>query len=185
MRNSSLMNTDDIIDIIDFYEPKLKRREILVTTSIALLVGMVSGTILELNGFSRFLILIIVALFFFPGSLLHEGLHYVFQWYFSKQKPHLGFKFPYPYSALSPTSFITRNQAIWCALAPAVILTLILAIPALFTSLPFRILLLSWAAVELASCYTDLYFTYRLLKHPSSCLLKNVNLRNVLFKPKS
>jgi predicted Abi (CAAX) family protease len=112
-------------------------------------------------------------------------LHYSFQWYFSREKPHLGFKFPYPYSALSPSSFITRNQAISCALAPALILTLILSIPALFTFLLFRVLLLAWASIELASCYNDLYFTYRLLKHPSNCLLKNVDLRNVLFKPKT
>lgn len=179
------MNTQDIIEVIDFYEPPSKWKVGLTTGIIGLIIAIVFGTILELNGFSRLLMFIVVALFFFPGLFLHEGLHYLFQWYFSKEKPHLGFKFPYPFSALSPSSSITRNQAIWCALAPAIILTLILVIPALFSSLLFKILLLAWASIELAGCYNDFYLTYRLLKHPSNCLLKNVDLRNVLFKPKS
>ena len=178
------MNTEDVIDIIDFYEPKLKRRVELTSGIISLLIVIVFGIILELNGFTSLFMLIIVALLL-PGTFLHEGLHYLFQWYFSKEKPHLGFKFPFPYSALSPTSSVTRNQAVFFALAPAFILTPILVIPALFAPLLFKILLLAWASIELATCYGDFYLTYHLLKNPSDCRLKNVNTSNVLFKPKS
>jgi hypothetical protein len=179
------MNTKDVIDIIDFKERKLKLRVELTTGIISLLVVLVFGTILGLNGFSHLLILIIIALFVFPGLILHEGSHYLLQWYFSKEKPYFGFKFPFPFSALSPSSSITRNQAILCALAPVFVVTPILVIPALFAPLLLKILLLAWASIELASCYGDFYLTYRLLKNPSNCLLKNVNLSNVLFKPKS
>jgi hypothetical protein len=178
------MNTKDVIDIIDFNEPKLKRRVELISLIISLPIVMVFGTILELNGFTTLLILIIIALLI-PETIVHECLHYLFQWYFSKEKPHLGFKFPFPYSALSPTSSITRNQAILCALAPAFVITPILVIPALFAPLLIKILLLAWASIHLATCYGDFYLTYRLLKNPSNCVLKNINLSNVLFKPKS
>jgi hypothetical protein len=178
------MDNQDIIDIIDFHEPKLKRRVELTSLIISLPIVMASSIILELNGYTSRFILIILALLI-PGIILHEGLHYLFQWYFSKGKPHLGFKFPFPYSALSPSSSITRNQAVMVALAPALILTPAIVIPALFAPFHIKILLLAWAFIELATCYGDFYLTRRLLKNPSNCLLKNVDLRNVLFKPKS
>lgn len=180
------MNTkDDVIDIIDFNETKLKRKIELTSLIISLPIVLFFGTVLKLNGFSSLFMLIIVALLIIPGLILHEGLHYLFMWYFSKEKPHLGYKFPFPYCALSPTSSITRNQAVLVALAPALILTPILVIPGLLAPLLFKILLLAWASIELATCYGDFYLTYQLFKNPSDCLLKNVNNSNVLFKPNS
>lgn len=178
------MSTQDIIYVIDFHEPKLKRRVNLITGIIALLVVMVFSRILELNGFTSLSILIILGLLI-PETAVHECLHYLFYWRFSKNKPHLGFKFPFPYSALSPTSSITRNQAVFTALAPAFIITPILAIPALFATFLPKILLLAWASLALASCYGDFYVTYRLLNSPSDARVKNVNLANVIYRPKS
>lgn len=180
------MNTQDIdiIEIIDFQEPKLKRRVNLVTGIIALLVVMVFSTILELDGFTSLFILIVLGLLI-PETAVHECLHYLFQWRFTKEKPHLGFKFPFPYSALSPTSSITRSQAILTALAPAFVITPILAIPAPFATFLLKVLLLAWASLALASCYGDFYLAYRLFKSPSDSRLKNVNLANVIYRPKS
>ena len=177
------MNTQNVVDIIDFKERKLKRKVELTSGIINLPIVLIFGTILELNDFSALLLLIIVALLVLPGLILHEGSHYLFQWFFSKKKPYFGFKFPFPFSALSPSSSITRNQAILCALAPVFIVTTILVIPALFAPLLLKILLLAWTSMELATCYGDFYLTYRLLKNPSDCRLKNVDNSNVLFKP--
>ena len=177
------MNIQDVVDIIDFKERKLKRRVELTSGIINLPIVLVFGTILELNGFSPLLLLIIVALLVLPGLILHEGSHYLFQWFFSKEKPYFGFKFPFPFSALSPSSSITRNHAILCALAPVFIVTTILVMPALFAPLLLKILLLAWTSMELATCYGDFYLTYRLLKNPSNCRLKNVDNSNVLFIP--
>ena len=177
-----MMATNNIIGIVDFREPKLKRRVELVSGLAALVAVMVFGTMLELRGFTALYILIIVGLLL-PATLMHEGIHYLFQWHFSKEKPGLGFKFPFPYSALSPTSSVARNQAIVVALAPAFILTPCLVIPALLAPTLVRILLLAWASVELASCYGDFYITHRLLKCPSTCRVRNEHLRNILFMP--
>lgn len=180
------MNTQDtdIIETIDFYQPKLKRRVNLVTGIIALLVTMVFSTILEFNGFTSLFVLIVLGLLI-PETAVHESLHYLFYWRFSNKKPHIGFKFPFPHCALSPTSSVTRNQAVLAALAPAFIITPILAIPALFATFLPRILLLAWASLALASCYGDFYITYRLFKSPSDARLKNINLANVIYRPKS
>lgn len=179
------MHTQNIIDVIDFKERKLKRRIELVSGLINLPIVLVYVTILELNDFSGLYLLIVVALLILPGLILHEGSHYLFQWFFSKEKPYFGFKFPFPFSALSPSSSITRNQAILCALAPAFIVTTILVTPALFFHSLLKILFLAWTSMELTTCYGDFYLTYRLLKNPSNCRLKNVTNSNVLFIPGS
>jgi hypothetical protein len=180
------MNTQDIdtLEIIDFSEPKLKNRVNIVTGIVALLITMGFATVLQLHGFTTLFILIVVALLI-PETVVHEYLHFLFQWHFSREKPHLGFTFPFPYSALSPTSSITRNQAVLSALAPAIVITPILVIPALFATFLLKILLLAWAAIALATCYGDFYLVYRLLRNPSSCRLRNANLTNLIFRAKS
>jgi hypothetical protein len=178
------MDDTVVVEIVDFNQPKLRNRVNLVTVIAAVLITMVSATILQLNGFASQSILIIVALFI-PETLAHEYLHFFFQWHFSKEKPHLGFRFPFPYSALSGASSIARNQAVLTALAPALIITPILVIPALFTTFFFKMLLLAWAFLALASCYGDFYLAYRLLNSPRDSRLKQVNLANVIYRPKT
>lgn len=181
---TNTMATGNIIGIVDFGEPKLKRRVELASGLATLVAVMVFGTMLELRGFTALYILIIAGLLI-PATLLHEGLHYLFQCRLSKERPRIGFKFPFPYSALSPTSSVTRNQAIVTALAPALIITPCLVIPALFAPQLIRVLLLAGASIELASCYGDFYITHRLLKCPSICRVRNEHLRNILFMPVS
>jgi len=172
-----------MIDTIDFKEKKLKRRIELMSGLLILPVVIFFGTLLELNDFPAALLLIIIVLLIFPGLTLHEGSHYLFQWIFSKRKPYFGFKFPFPFSALSPSASITRNQAILCSLAPVFTVILILVVPALFTPLLIRILLLAWVFMELATGYGDYYLTFRLLKYSPNVRLKNIDNSNVIFIP--
>lgn len=179
-----MINTPNIIEIIDFNQPKLKRKLILITAIMSLIIVLLFSVILQLNGFPPLLILNVIP-FLVVTTIFHEALHYFPQWYFSKKRPHLGFTFLGPFSALSPDSSITRNQAILCLLAPTFVLTPIILISVLFASLFLKILLLAWASSELATSYGDFYLTHRLLKNPPNCLIKNVNNANVLFIPKS
>lgn len=178
------MNTQDIIDIIDPNQPKFKRNLLLIYTIACLLIVVVFSKILQLNGFPPLLILLVIPLLI-GGTFLHELFHYFPLWYFSRARPHLGFTSMGLFSALSSGSFITRNQAIVCALAPTFILTTIILITALFASFLLKILLLAWLFSDLVTSYSDFYLTYRLLKNPTNCLYKNVNNTSVLFIPKS
>ena len=173
--------TCEIVDIIDFTERRLARRIEVTAGIINLPIVMCFSAVLYLNGYSPTLMLGILFLLI-PGLYLHEGSHYILQWLFSHKKPHIGFKFPFPYSALSSGCSITRNQAIICALAPLVLVTIALVVPALFVALLPKIIFLAWASIEVPTCYGDLYLIRRLLKHPNDVRLKNVNLRNVLFR---
>lgn len=176
------MSMQNVIGTIDFKEKRLKRRVELTSGLLNLPIVIIFGYLLELNDFPVPLLLIVIVLLIFPGIFLHEGSHYVFQWITSKNKPYFGFIFPFPFSALSPSASITRNQAILCALAPIFTVIVILVVPALFTPLLIKILMLAWASMELTTGYGDYYLTFRLLKYPPNSRLKNIDNSNVLFK---
>lgn len=171
----------DIVDSIDLITSLNNPKTNLTAAIISLLVCSFFGTILELNGYS-YLLMLIILLLLIPGTVVHELIHYLFQWYYSHKKPHLGFKFPFPYSALNTESSYSRNQAIFTALAPFIIITLLLIIPAIFVGFLPRIILFAWASIEGLTCYVDFYFVFRLLKYPSYISVKNINLKNTIIK---
>jgi len=150
------------------------------SASIAIICVMAFGAVLSANGYSTLWILLILALLL-PGTAVHELCHYCFQWVFSGHKPCLGFKFPLPNSAWPLGARITRNQAIISALAPFVIITPLLILPAFFVGFLPRVILLAWASIEAATCFGDFFFVVWLLKHPKNLQLGRVGLCNALF----
>lgn len=169
------------IGSINFTESRHKKRIEMYSSMIALLVVSIYTFILPKSGYSPYLLLIIVVLLI-PGTPLHEGFHFVFQWLFSGSKPYMGFKFPFPYSALAQGTRITRNQAIICALAPFFFITLILMSLSIWFNQPIKMIIQAWAFIEMATCFGDFYLVTWLLKHPSHTKLGNVNLVNTLFQ---
>jgi hypothetical protein len=170
-----------IIDSLNFLDRRISWKIHIATAIISLIIIIISINILTINSLNSYYLALIVILLI-PGTLVHEFLHYIFQWIFSHKKPYLGFKFPFPFSALSPNASITRNQAIIVALSPAFIMTTIITIPAIFIHLLPKIILLTWAFIELTTCYGDFYQVNWLRKYPIDVRLKNVNLVNVLYK---
>lgn len=55
---------------------------------------------------------------------LHEGIHALFFWIFSKQKPVVGFKGFYAFAAM-PGWYFPRNQYLMIGIAPLILITLI------------------------------------------------------------
>ena len=56
--------------------------------------------------------------------ILHEGFHAFFFWFFSKQKPIIGFKGFYAYASM-PGWYFPRNQYLLIVIAPLIFITLI------------------------------------------------------------
>jgi hypothetical protein len=179
-----LYNTDSgnerVVGSINFLESRHKKRVELFSGFIALLVVFIYTHVLTQSGYSPYLLLIIVALLI-PGIPVHEEFHLIFQWVFSGRKPYMGFKFPFPYSALAPGARITRNQAIVSALAPFFFITIILMSISLLFGQPMRIITQAWAFIEMATCFGDFYLVLWLLKYPSQTKLGNISLINTLF----
>lgn len=166
---------------LDLTDPKNVRKINFGSALIALLFVMLFSVLLSALGHSPYWILL-VAFLLIPTTFVHEIFHYLFQWLFSHSKPHLGFKFPFPYSALAPNTYITRNQGIFCAMAPFLFITPILVLPSLFMSPLLKVLLWAWASLEVATCFGDFFAVIWLIRYPKYLKLANVNLSNALFE---
>lgn len=177
---SNTNNSNRPVATLDLTEPRNARRIELGSSLIVLVLVMFFGIQLSNSGYSPYWMLLVVLLLI-PGIFLHEICHYIFQWKFSGIKPRLGFKFPFPYSALAPDAQITRNQGLFCALAPFLFVTPLLLLPSLFVSYLPKMIFIAWASVEAATCFGDFYFIRWLLKYPKQLKLENVGLSNVLF----
>ena len=56
--------------------------------------------------------------------VFHEAIHAFFFWYFSRQKPKVGFKGSYAFAAM-PGWYFPRNQYLLIGIAPLLVITLI------------------------------------------------------------
>lgn len=114
--------------------------------------------------------------------VVHEGLHGVFFWYFTRQRPHFAFKGAYAYAA-APGWYLPRNQYLITALAPLVVITLLGMIGlAQFPSawvLP-TLLLMSFNA---SGAVGDLWVALGLLRQPAACLALDQGDAATLFVP--
>jgi len=175
------MRSQRLVASLDLFDPKNKLKVNIGSLLIALFVVMGFSVVLSHLGQSTYWLLL-PGILLIPTTFLHEILHYLFQWLFSRSKPHIGFKFPFPYSALAPNTYITRNQGVFCALAPFLFITPILVLSSLFMNPLLKTLFWVWALLEGATCFGDFFAVLWLLRHPKHLKLANVNLSNALFE---
>ncbi len=122
-----------------------------------------SLTISGLGGaFSLLLALVAVTVIML---VVHEGIHGLFFWVFTRSRPRFAFKGWYAYAA-APGWYIPVPQYLVVGLAPAVLMTLIgaLLIPILPVKLLFPLLLL--VAFNISGAVGDLWVVFWLLLRP-------------------
>lgn len=175
------MRNQRLVASLDLFDPKNKHKINFGSVVMTLLFVTLFFFLLSGSGHSPYW-LFLVAIALVPTIFLHEGSHYFFQWLFSGQKPSLGFRLLYPYSALAPGASIARNQGILCALAPFLFLTPILLLASVFMSSLPRMLFWALASFHTASCFGDFFTVGWLLRYPRHLRWANVNLTNVLFE---
>ncbi len=100
--------------------------------------------------------------------LLHEALHGVFFWIFTRQRPAFALKLTYAYAA-APEWFLPRNLYFVTAVAPLVGLSLIGA--ALFAFVPssWFMPLLAVMIINAGGAAGDLWVAAWLLRQPPTC----------------
>jgi hypothetical protein len=101
--------------------------------------------------------------------ILHEGLHGLFFWIYTRQPPHFGFGPGYFY-ACAPHWYIPKRQALVVMLAPAVGISLagLLALAVLPAGLLLPVVLLF--GLNLSGAVGDLYVTTRSIRLPPESL---------------
>ncbi len=104
---------------------------------------------------------------------LHEGIHGLFFWLFTKERPHFGFKLLYAYAA-APEWYIPRNTYIWIGLSPLVLVSIVGVVLFPWISIdwfPGLILLLT---INAAGSMGDAFIILITLSHSKEVLIQDL-----------
>lgn len=113
--------------------------------------------------------------------VLHELIHGVFFKVFNpKQKVKFGFKNGMAY-ATSPNSYYPKNQYLWIAAAPFVVITLLLVVLFAVNFLS-EFLFVLLASIHAAGCVGDFYYLYLLSKYPKDIQVKDTEKGIELYR---
>lgn len=150
------------------------RPEFDITGLIQQMIGMY-GVSPIMFVFTLFAILVIMA-------CLHEALHGLFMWVFTRKRPRFGFKI-HPYAALPPNAYASRNQAIFISLAPLIIVTILgipvlLLFPASYLWIPIVFISFNGAA-----SVGDMIVVVWLLKYSSNTVWGADKTTNIIYGP--
>lgn len=117
---------------------------------------------------------IVVALLLVPAVVLvvHEGVHGVFFWLFTRDRPRFGYKGWYLYAS-APGWYLSRNRFLIVGLSPLISMTaaaigLTMVLPPVAAAV-----VLVGAAFNVAGSVGDLYMCARLLAVPSSGVVED------------
>ena len=97
--------------------------------------------------------------------LVHEGLHGVFFWFFTKTRPHFAFKGYYAYAA-APDWYMPKRAYLLTSLAPLIGITLICLALIPFVSEHWITLLLWMLLLNTSGAIGDLWVAFELLRSP-------------------
>jgi len=154
---------------------------LVIVMSLGIPVWFLSIFILVGNGIA-YLKLFLVVPAAISTVLIHELVHYMFHWVFSKKRPILGFKRPFPYSKLRENSSISRNQGIVSALSPLIIITVVCVLLAIKGSPMTQLIFILTAYFHATICSGDIVSTNRLLKYPKDTRLRVEGDETVIFR---
>src|SRR5512133_2766611 len=104
--------------------------------------------------------------------IVHEAIHGVFFWLFTRTRPKFAFRWAYAYAA-APDWFIPRNPFLVTTLAPLVVISL--AGIVLFYAGPTAWLLPTWLVISMnaAGAVGDIAVAGWLLRQPETCLAQD------------
>mgnify|MGYP003875609415 CR=1 FL=1 len=114
-------------------------------------------------------VLLIVLIFSILMLILHEGIHGLFFWIFTRSKPVFALKSLYAYAA-APEWYLPRNQYLVVSLSPLILISLLCGL--LFVFIPQWLFLPVWgvAVFNAAGSVGDLFVAVWLFLQPGTCL---------------
>lgn len=99
--------------------------------------------------------------------LIHEAIHTFFFWFFSKQKPVVGFKGAYAYAAM-PGWYFPRNQYLIIGISPLLLITLFGMLLLLVVPIAMIDLILIALIINTSGAIGDLFVVIWLLTKPAT-----------------
>ena len=134
-----------------------------------------------LGGF-RNLVIVLVGIFIIV--FIHEMVHGLFFWFFTRERPRFAFKLAYAYAA-APDWFIPRNQYLVVGLSPLIVLSLVAILLFIFLP-PYGVgLVLVLASFNVAGAVGDLAISGWLLMKKSDLLINDSGDAATIFGPET
>lgn len=119
---------------------------------------------------------------FFLMVVLHEGIHGLFFWVYTKERPKYGFKLAYAYAA-APDWYLPRNQFIMVGLAPLVILSILgVAAAPLFSTGVIKGLVF-FLTLNAAGAVGDMFTVLVMLRYSKSALVNDLGEEFSVYVP--
>jgi len=114
--------------------------------------------------------------------IVHEAVHGLFFWLFTKQRPVFGFKWAYAYAA-APEYYVPRGQFLVIGIAPLILISLVGL--ALFPVTPFvvTLILVLTLTMNAAGAIGDLYVVGWLLSRPASLVIQDSGDSMTIYGP--
>jgi hypothetical protein len=104
--------------------------------------------------------------------VLHEGVHGLFFWSLTRERPKFGFRGAYAYAA-APDWYLPRNPYLWVGLSPLVVLTAIGVLALIAAPQPALLYILIFMVLNAAGAVGDLAVVFLLLTQPSTVLVND------------
>jgi hypothetical protein len=119
----------------------------------------------------------------FPFTMIvHELIHGLFFWIFTRKRPSYGFKGLYAYAA-APDFYIPRNQFILIGLAPFVVMSLVGIALLPFTSLGVALTIVLILTMNAAGAVGDFYVVGVLLAQAPSTMIRDFGDGMAFYRP--
>jgi hypothetical protein len=143
---------------------------VLIIVAVVIFFLFIPGKIQTLiqSGDSLYMSLRLFYLFipvFIALIVLHELIHYIFLWSFSKQRPQVGVKFPNAYAKLRAGASISRNQGLIGLLSPFLFITIFLITATFFVKPIAQVVLITLVLAHGTTCSSDFLVSIRLLRY--------------------
>lgn len=117
----------------------------------------------------------------FGYIFLHEAVHGVCFWYFSRQKPRFGWKSAYAYAASD--SYYHKGPYLVIGLAPVVLWGVVLAVLAVLLPAEWYWTVQIIQLINLSGAAGDLYVTWLLSRMPKDILIQDAGVAMQVFAP--
>ena len=143
--------------------------------------GVVSGFSITFSDPCAMIVSVLVLLFITIGMVfLHEGIHGLFFWLFTGDKPRFGFKVVYAFAG-APDWYITKLPYIWIGIAPVVVITILGLLILLIVPEGWILPILLFMTMNASGASGDIYTIFWLLRKPDNILLNDSGDRVLVF----
>ena len=139
-------------------------------------------TLFDEISFERPLLAIVIGLILMGLQIiLHELLHGVVIWHYTKAKPTIGFSWTYAFAG-APDWYLPRNQFFLVTLAPFVVITFFGVLFLAIASVPVVMGLLLILVLNAAGSIGDHYVAFQLLREPHTTLCNDTGPKITFYR---